>query len=122
MNCSIIYKMDDGDIPSPKQIVEAFNLLCEFCPELRTEGSDQLKAFNRVLSNREFDWDDAHMLLGYGQAVAKCAQERYTLPQWQSAPWRDSIMQSAANLFSVINAFWILVERCEREKWASKPA
>lgn len=96
------YRFEDGDVPSPKQIDEAFNLLYEFAPALRAVDHPVHKAFNKVVANKEFTRADAVVLVDYGYLVARSARERYSLPKWDTAPWRDAILQACDNLNAVV--------------------
>lgn len=109
-----IYRFEDGDSPSPKEITESFNLLYEFCPELRSDENPIAKAFHAVTCNREFSREQWQKLNDYGLEVARSAEERYTLPAWKSAPWREAIMQNAARLRGCLVGLENLLFQAER--------
>lgn len=111
MKAVIVFKFEDGDVPSPRDIDESFNLVFEFATRLREPESQTYKAFHRVVDNREFNRADLALLANYASTVAQAAEEKYRLPDWMSAPWRDAIMQNAARLRGVAEGLKNLVER-----------
>lgn len=96
------YQFEDGDVPSAKQLREAFNLLYEFTPVLRDPESPITKAFHSVVDQRSFTREHFLLLKDYGLMVAKAAEEKYQIPEWLEAPWRDAILQNCALLRSVM--------------------
>lgn len=97
-----VYKIDDGDIPSPMMIESSFNLLYEFADRLRDRETLTYKAFHRVVDNREFTEADLDLLENYARAVIRAAEEKYSKDPFISAPWRDAILQNTARLCGVM--------------------
>lgn len=105
------FNFDDDDRHWQSDIDEAFNLVYEFCLELRNpndrqkDRSPQLVAFNRIVTGNCFDERDVRILNAYAQKVVASIRECYTNTDRAAAPWKDSVMQNADRLESVLKEF-----------------
>lgn len=102
MRTYIRYQFEDGDMPSPKDVREAFNLLMEFTPALRDKESPIAKAFHNMVDGRDFTREHFITLKRYAMAVVRSAEEKYNNAEWREAPWREAVLQNCAMLRGLI--------------------
>lgn len=102
MKLKITYCIDSGDHCSPRLIRESFNLLFEFAGRLNEPESATYKAFHSIVDNREFTREQAQLVANYAEEVAKRAEEKYSKPPFDSAPWQGAIFQNCRRLRNVM--------------------
>lgn len=109
------YRFEDGDVPSPKDILESFNLVAEFAPELREEDSAGRRAYNRIVKNQEFTAADVNVLADYALKICKRINQKYGASgEFKEAPWAESILLARSRLQGVIIGLQNLTERAGR--------
>lgn len=108
----LMYHLEDGDIPSRKQLRESFNLVAEFSSELREKDNPIAAAFHSVVDNNEFSFADASILADYAVKVIKRIENKYEPGQPMAmAPWRESVLQNANRLRQVIGGLLHLMKK-----------
>lgn len=103
----LTYQFEDGDVPSPKDIEESFNLVAEFAAELHRkpeEQSPERRAFNRIVkSGSAFKFSDANIVADYAVKVCKRIDQKYGADgPLAKAPWKESVLQNRRQLQAVM--------------------
>jgi hypothetical protein len=118
MKTQTVFRFEDGDVPSPGYVEESFNLLAEFCPEIREQPKSKAAklriertAFNSICANKEFTREHLAVLSCYGHVVARAAEDRYRTEPFCKAAWATSILVNARRLRETMNQ---LRELCGR--------
>lgn len=98
----LIFKFDNTD-GLQRDLETAFNLLADFCSELRIERADVAKSYHRIVKNREFTFADVDRIARYALKIKERVNKKYEAGQpLAMAPWREQVLRNVQNLEQVI--------------------